>query len=278
MIDTYKCNICGNDKTFFLKESGPHFGIYCNICRTWHKWLKQVDIPELYVNGNITRIYDEKNNEISIEKAVAKRLKSYENIYSYQIENISQEELNKLNTTILNGKEHKLRLEIELVPKSCWYNNLRNVFTKSEWEDVSDSVRDYNITNGKCAICGGKPDISIPDNKYLEAHEVWEYIILDDNNGIIKLKDILPLCSYCHKSKHYGLSQLKGWTNIVNQHLKAVNNITDLELYDYLRQVNDIYIYRSSIQNWKLDLTKLKELGFNNLYEKYKNIGGENNE
>lgn len=165
-----------------------------------------------------------------------------------------------------------MKLEIELVPKPCWYNNLRKVFTKGEWHKVSDSVRDIRKTQGKCSICGCTPNISINDNKYLEAHEVWEYKIIDNNNGIVILKDIIPLCAYCHKAKHYGHSQLMGWTESVNKHLKLVNDINDEELYEYLCRVNDLYINRSKIQNWKLDLSKLKDLGYPELYEKYKNI------
>ena len=165
-----------------------------------------------------------------------------------------------------------MKLEIELVPQSCWYMNLRKVFTPEEWKRVSNDVRDLIKTKGTCSICGKITHPRDLVDKYLEAHEVWEYRIIDENSGIIILKDIIPLCTTCHRSKHFGYSQLNGWTDMVCDHLKKVNNLSDEELNDYIDSKAKEYEYRSQIQNWKLDLSKLKDLGYTDLYEKYKDI------
>lgn len=92
--------------------------------------------------------------------------------------------------------ENKLILNIELVPKSCFYNNLRNNSSKFEWDIIRK--KSYSDAGFKCAICKA-------DSK-LNCHEKWEY---DDKNKIQKLNGFIALCNDCHSIKHIGFSKLQ---------------------------------------------------------------------
>jgi len=45
-------------------------------------------------------------------------------------------------------------LTIELVPKTCWYTNLRSELPKSKWDKLRK--KSYQEADYKCQICGGK--------------------------------------------------------------------------------------------------------------------------
>lgn len=153
-----------------------------------------------------------------------------------------------------------MKLEIELVPEKCWYSNLRKVLTADEWKQIHDKVCDPFRTKFKCKICGSMPG-------WLEAHEKWEY---DIENKIQKLVEINPLCTKCHKTKHWGLAQLRGELDIVvNQFLK-VNKCTEQELHEHLIYTSKLFDLRNHVDKWKLDISYIKEIGFESLYNKYK--------
>lgn len=153
-----------------------------------------------------------------------------------------------------------LKLEIELVPKTCWYSNLRKVLTAEEWQRVRIIICDFRLTKNKCAICN--------QTSYgLEAHEKWEYNL---NEHTQKLIDILPLCRNCHKVKHWGLASLNGEIDLVVNHFLKVNNCTEDILKQHLLDSKNLWETRNQIQNWNLDISYLSSIGLNQLYEKYK--------
>jgi len=88
-----------------------------------------------------------------------------------------------------------LRLTIELVPATSWYNNMRKVVPRAEWDKIRRSV--YAEQNGRCGICGSEGR--------LECHEVWEY---DDEKHVQTLRGFIALCSLCHRVKHIGLAAI----------------------------------------------------------------------
>jgi hypothetical protein len=83
-----------------------------------------------------------------------------------------------------------LKLTIELVPKTCWYTNLRTQIRGTEWDRISEETRASDV----CAICGAT-DVR------LSCHERWEY---DDGRGIQRLLGFVALCDACHAVKHIG--------------------------------------------------------------------------
>jgi predicted restriction endonuclease len=74
-----------------------------------------------------------------------------------------------------------LKLTIELVPKTSWYSNLRNVIRPAKWDKLRKSV--YAEYEHKCGICGAT-------GGRLNCHEIWEYI---DTNHEQKLIGFIAL-------------------------------------------------------------------------------------
>lgn len=114
----------------------------------------------------------------------------------------------------------EIKLEIELVPASAFYSNLRSILDKSDWDILRRLV--YKKANYKCEICGG-----IGKEHPVECHEVWNYNDRDFNielltdeeitdtiyNKVVrvqKLSHCQAICPDCHQAKHIGLAQIKG--------------------------------------------------------------------
>jgi hypothetical protein len=90
-----------------------------------------------------------------------------------------------------------LPLMIELVPRPCWYSNMRKVMTEYQWDTLRRKV--YAEHHDRCAICGSERG---PGN-WLQCHEIWEY---DDTNHVQTIKGFTALCEWCHHVKHIGLA------------------------------------------------------------------------
>lgn len=148
--------------------------------------------------------------------------------------------------------ERNIKLTIELVPKTCWYSNVRDHVKSTEW----DMLRKTTYKNAKyiCEICGGKG----PAHP-VECHEIWKY---DDQNKIQKLEGLIALRPSCHKVKHIGRTELIGKLDSAETHLCKVNKMTIDEMESYLFQIWEVWKERSKYQ-WKLDITVLKEYGIN---------------
>lgn len=148
--------------------------------------------------------------------------------------------------------KYNLKLTIELVPKTCWYSNVRSNVTKTEWDIIRK--KSYELANNQCEICG---DVGKNQgvNHNVECHEIWEY---DDLNKIQKLIGLISLCPYCHKTKHAGLAQMNGEENIVINQLIKVNNITRKDAIDYINDSFTIWRERSK-HEWTLDISVLNQ-------------------
>ena len=90
-----------------------------------------------------------------------------------------------------------MKLTIELVPKTAWYNNLRSQFTKEQWDFIRKYA--YKRAGYKCEVCG-----DTGDNHPIEAHEEWHY---NDKNHTMTLDKVTALCPACHQVKHIGLAK-----------------------------------------------------------------------
>jgi len=137
-------------------------------------------------------------------------------------------------------------LEPELVPKTCWYSNVRSCVSPNDWDILRKEC--FTLINNLCEICGGK------GNKWpVECHEVWEY---DEANKIQKLVRLIALCPQCHQVKHPGLANIKGKTDEVIQQLIKVNKITKQQANDLLGNAFQEW-ERKSMYQWKIDLSFL---------------------
>ena len=143
-----------------------------------------------------------------------------------------------------------MKLEIELVPASSWYDNVRSAVSSQEWDVIRYEA--YAKYNNQCGICGSQ-------SKRLEAHEIWTY---DDDKQTQTLEGIIALCSLCHRVKHIGLTELlasQGKLNLdsVVKHFCRVNDC-DYEVYiDHRNEAFAIWDHRSSLP-WAVDISWLE--------------------
>ena len=140
-----------------------------------------------------------------------------------------------------------MKLEIELVPKTAWFNNLRSFLTKEEWDFVRKKC--YKEANYNCEICGSQGD-----NWPVECHEIWEYT----KTRKVKLKGLIALCPDCHEVKHIGLAQIRGKFHPALNHFMKVNNVSKQEAIKYVNSCFSLWNERNKV-DWKLDVSYLKE-------------------
>jgi hypothetical protein len=139
-----------------------------------------------------------------------------------------------------------MKLTIELVPETAWYTNVRSNVSKDEWDRIRKAC--YRNANYTCEVCGGKGD------KWpVECHEVWDY---DDLNKKQTLVRLIALCPNCHKTKHVGLAQMKGEEDIVINQLMAVNDMTEQEATQYIKESFKTWRDRSKYK-WDCDISYL---------------------
>lgn len=138
-----------------------------------------------------------------------------------------------------------MKLEIELIPKTSFFKNLRSELSTSEWNILRKDC--YKKAGYKCEICGGK------GKKHpVECHELWEY-----KNGIQKLVGLIALCPPCHEVKHFGRTGIMGRYEQAILHLKKVNQWTDKKVRMHIEGAFALWAQRS-VQKWSLDISWAK--------------------
>lgn len=144
------------------------------------------------------------------------------------------------------------KLTIELIPKTCFYSNVRTLLPTKYWDQLRKES--YELASHKCEICGdtGKNQGYRHD---VECHEIWEY---DDNKRIQKLMGLISLCPKCHQVKHFGRTSAIGKQAEAFKHLESVNEWNHKDCVDHLAQSMTEWLERSKYE-WKLDITILHE-------------------
>lgn len=142
----------------------------------------------------------------------------------------------------------ELILDLELVPQTCFYANLRTILSKSQWSILSKQIRDqvYNI----CEICGS-------DQQPLDCHEKWQY---DDKKQIQKLIKMIALCKKCHGVKHFGFSQMQGKGKEAINHFMKINNLTKKQAEQHIEMCFELWAKRSK-KKWIVDISYLSNYG-----------------
>ncbi len=141
-----------------------------------------------------------------------------------------------------------MKLTIELIPRTSFYNNVRSILSKYEWEEIRHKV--LRKANNRCEICN-----DIAENRSLDCHEVWSF---DDIKHIQKLEKIIALCTKCHEVKHMGKAQIDGHFGRARNHFMKINNINIFDAHDLIVEAFEIWHKRSNYQ-WQLDITILNE-------------------
>jgi hypothetical protein len=149
-------------------------------------------------------------------------------------------------------KNHQqLKLLIELVPSTSWYDNLRKVLPQEEWDKIRK--KSYKDAGYKCTICSvqGK----------LNCHEVWNY---NDETHVQKLEGFIAICDLCHHVKHIGLAGIlssKGELDYekVIEHFMKVNECDRRNFDEHKKRAFEKWHERSK-HKWHMDLGEYKDI------------------
>ncbi len=139
----------------------------------------------------------------------------------------------------------EIRLKIELVPSTSWYDNLRKYATEETWDKIRKAAyADYGY---RCGICDAKGR--------LNCHEIWEY---NDEKYIQILKGFVALCDMCHHVKYIGLagilaSEGKLDYEKVIKHFMKVNDCDRRIFEEHKKRAFEQWRSRSS-HEWHIDL------------------------
>lgn len=144
------------------------------------------------------------------------------------------------------------KLTIELVPKTCFYSNVRSNLPDKEWDRLRKIS--YENANKVCEICGDNGKNQGYRHE-VECHEIWEY---DDSNKIQKLDGLISLCPRCHQVKHFGRTSAIGKQAEAFKHMEKVNNWNHKQCIEYAAKCFDVWLERSK-HKWKLDIKILNE-------------------
>jgi hypothetical protein len=145
----------------------------------------------------------------------------------------------------------KPKLEIELIPKTCHYSNVRSMVTTAEWGKIRKLS--YASANNKCEICGSD-GLKQGYKHRVECHEVWDY---DDENKIQTLVRLVSLCVVCHQVKHIGRAIAIGKQTECFKQLAKVNKWTQKEIEEHIVASFQLHKERSKHQ-WTLDISLLR--------------------
>jgi hypothetical protein len=143
-----------------------------------------------------------------------------------------------------------MKLTIELVPKTCWFSNVRDHVSHAQWDMLRKQT--YKEAGYVCEICGGRGE-----KHPVECHEVWTY---DDINHVQTLTRLIALCPACHEVKHIGLASVRGRGQIALAHMARVNGIGLSEAMNYYVDAFEKWEDRSK-HEWSLDLSWLEKAG-----------------
>ena len=157
-------------------------------------------------------------------------------------------------------KTKKIKLSVELVPKSCWGINVRSTVNPKEWDIIR--FMSYAKAENKCEICQQNGlDQGFPHR--LECHEIWQY---NNNEKVQKLIGLISLCPLCHLVKHIGRAFAMGKQPLVFKHLENVNGWEHKQVVEHVAESYELYKKRSK-STWKLDLSLLREEPYNLIFK-----------
>ena len=145
----------------------------------------------------------------------------------------------------------KLKLQVEMVPRSSWYVSLHRLMPDRAWDKLRKEVHERN--GSKCQHCGS--------SLKLQCHELWKY---DGKTHTQKLAGLGTICNMCHHATHFGLavklaSQNYLDINAVVRHFLQVN-ACDLATFDkHQKKAYDLFEKRSQYE-WKVDFGEYAHL------------------
>lgn len=144
-------------------------------------------------------------------------------------------------------------LFVDMVPRSCWFTNVRTCVSPQDWERLRRMV---TARAGQlCEVCSDGPGRAV--SRRLDVHERWAY---DNANGVQALRRLICLCTDRHLTTHLGYANVTARADQALAHLRAVTGMTDAEVSRHVRAANALWTTRSA-RIWELDLSMLTEAG-----------------
>lgn len=144
-------------------------------------------------------------------------------------------------------------LFVDLVPRSCWFTNVRSCVNPRDWERLRRMIT--NRAGHRCEICQRGEDRE--SRQWLEAHERWVY---DSKVKVQTLRRLICLCTDCHTVTHFGPASLKGKDAEAFKHLCAVTGMPAGEATRHIDAAFALWRARSTLV-WELDLSILIDAG-----------------
>ncbi|MEU8828915.1 DUF5710 domain-containing protein [Streptomyces sp. NPDC048636] len=144
-------------------------------------------------------------------------------------------------------------LFVDLVPRSCWFTNVRSCVVPRDWERLRRMIT--TRARQRCEACGQGEDRTA--RRWLEAHERWEY---DEESGVQHLRRLVCLCTDCHTVTHFGLAEVNGRRDAALAHLRTVTGMPVSAAERHVRAAFALWRERSA-REWTLDLSMLTEAG-----------------
>jgi hypothetical protein len=143
-----------------------------------------------------------------------------------------------------------LKLQLELIPKCLWEQNLRSSegLGKARWDKLR---RGFIKERGpRCEICGAAA-------QRLHGHEVWDY---REKEAVAVLLKVEIVCVDCHDVHHWGrTTKLLADGKItaerykqLRKHFRTVNNCRQDAFDEYFLQSIRLWDRRSK-KEWKID-------------------------
>lgn len=147
--------------------------------------------------------------------------------------------------TMSDASATSYRLEIELVPQTAWYCNLRKVVTQKQWDVLRRQC--YRAWGCRCGVCGAGGRLSCHEQGHC-----------NDEIYLQTLKGFIALCDLCHHCKHIGYAGIlarQGQLDFaqVVAHFCRVNACTEDE-FEHTSDQAFAQFYRRSRHPWETDL------------------------
>ena len=144
-------------------------------------------------------------------------------------------------------------LFVDLVPRSCWFTNVRSCVSERDWERLRRMITAR--AGQRCEICQRPGDRAA--GRWLEAHERWAY---NDATLTQSLRRLICVCTDCHQATHFGLATIKGTDAEAMRHLCAVTGLSRQDAEQHVEAAFEIWHLRSQTM-WDLDLSMLTGVG-----------------
>lgn len=170
-------------------------------------------------------------------------------------------------------------LEFPPVRHNAVGQNLWSVFDRASWNHIRTTA--YDRAGHRCQICGkqgGKlfehlaTDEERVRGGLVDAHEVWDWEIVDPANGlgVQRLKRLLVVCKDCHFMFHEGYLRYRASevgiepqaVSYINNLRAMINRISVEELQEQLARDNAKWNEGKQVRTWILDLSHLGNQDF----------------